>query len=565
VNFLYNEPWHPHHATATSNNMVLTYDVAGNLSTYYENEPNGFSRVFSYNRDGRLSIVRDSDNGATGIVDVRHVYDPAGSQAMRVATTNDWQTFTTTVYLSNFYEKIGSEFKKYIYLGGIRIAEWRSDGTKYFYVGDHLNGLNVVTNEAKQVVQRLEYKPYGGASQTMSANFPASFQFAGNWKDPLSGLYNYGARFYYPELGRFVSVDPAMPDPLDFRELNPYGYARGNPVSFVDIGGYRTAWPEITGIAVGIAASFIPGCAGPCAGFIGGAVSGALSARETQSDPMQGAVMGATIGAITGGIMDAAMAPPATAPASAPAAEAAPAAAVEAATDVGASVADAAAQSGGAHLTQSTSAALQRAIAAGHELTLGSGLEATVKVVAQAPRSALTTAVAGVSAAAPAITADYLARYVEAVMRANAAIQRKDYDSVTVRANTDATKAINEATPEALIEVSAEILGHIFETMLLPLGSLDLGGLDRHLVADLPGWEPAQASTFEYPDSIKEQIMELGRSRMVGEAHLVYRIEGMINGTTGMFQVEFYVPSATIGEVSRVSFTPGATRVTMPY
>ncbi|HEV8376286.1 MAG TPA: hypothetical protein VGR38_08685, partial [Candidatus Polarisedimenticolia bacterium] len=329
--------------------------------------------------------------------------------------------------------------------------------------------------------------------------------------------------------------------------------------------GYRTAWPEIAGITVGIAASFIPGCAGPCAGFIGGAVSGALSARETQSDPMQGAVMGATIGAITGGIMDAAMAPPATAPASAPAAEAAPAAAVEAATEVGASVADAAAQSGGAHLTQSTSAALQRAIAAGHELTLGSGLEATVKVVAQAPRSALTTAVAGVSAAAPAITADYLARYVEAVMRANAAIQRKDYDSVTVRANTDATKAINEATPETLIEVSAEILGHIFETILLPLGSLDLGGLDRHLVADLPGWEPAQASTFEYPDSIKEQIMELGRSRMVGEAHLVYRIEGMINGTTGMFQVEFYVPSATIGEVSRVSFTSGATRVTMPY
>src|SRR5258706_2397280 len=55
------------------------------------------------------------------------------------------------------------------------------------------------------------------------------------------GLNDFGARFYDPGLGVFLSVDPLLADPTNLMDQNPYAYARGNPVSFVDIGGLATS------------------------------------------------------------------------------------------------------------------------------------------------------------------------------------------------------------------------------------------------------------------------------------------------------------------------------------
>ena len=52
--------------------------------------------------------------------------------------------------------------------------------------------------------------------------------FTGQEKEPDLGLYYYGARWYSPEIGRFLQVDPA-------REFyNPYSYVGNNPVSSID-------------------------------------------------------------------------------------------------------------------------------------------------------------------------------------------------------------------------------------------------------------------------------------------------------------------------------------------
>ena len=297
VTYTFGEPWHPHRPTGTSQNRSLTYDQVGNLSVYYDNSPTGSSRVFSYNRDGLLSIARD--NWAT--TDSRYVYGPSGSLALRYATTNDWTTYTTTTFVSNLYEKTGTSFKKYVYLGGMRIGEWRSDGSKFFYVGDRLSSLSVVTNEAQQVVQRIEYKPYGATSAMQSNTFLASYQFAGNWRDSLSGLYNFGARFYDPELGLFLSVDPGIPNPLDFRDLNPYAYARGNPVSLVDIGGYLSVREiEIIGmiVKVGVTAA-TNGCV-PCGAAAGAFVTGYLTAHENGEDTSDALRAGLKSAAVAG-------------------------------------------------------------------------------------------------------------------------------------------------------------------------------------------------------------------------------------------------------------------------
>ena len=53
------------------------------------------------------------------------------------------------------------------------------------------------------------------------------YLFTGKEKDS-SGLYYYGARYYDPELGRFISADPILDG------LNRYTYVHCNPIKYVD-------------------------------------------------------------------------------------------------------------------------------------------------------------------------------------------------------------------------------------------------------------------------------------------------------------------------------------------
>jgi RHS repeat-associated protein len=54
--------------------------------------------------------------------------------------------------------------------------------------------------------------------------------------DP-SGLVYLQARYYDPQLGRFLSTDPVDPDPQTGKNFNRYAYAENNPYSKYDPNG----------------------------------------------------------------------------------------------------------------------------------------------------------------------------------------------------------------------------------------------------------------------------------------------------------------------------------------
>ena len=59
------------------------------------------------------------------------------------------------------------------------------------------------------------------------------------------GLYDYGARFYDPLLGRFISADTIVPQPGNPQSLNRYAYVNNNPLTYIDDDGHLPIIPVL--------------------------------------------------------------------------------------------------------------------------------------------------------------------------------------------------------------------------------------------------------------------------------------------------------------------------------
>lgn len=122
-----------------------------------------------------------------------------------------------------------------------------------YFLTDHLGSTDVEIDENGNVLERSDYLPFGSDRLRIAegASSDDDYGFTGREKDDETGLYYYGARYYDPLLGRFVSSDPALDwiGQEDFEEkaerslkeylsdpqnLNAYTYALNNPVKHTD-------------------------------------------------------------------------------------------------------------------------------------------------------------------------------------------------------------------------------------------------------------------------------------------------------------------------------------------
>jgi len=95
----------------------------------------------------------------------------------------------------------------------------------------------VEVDKNANLISYEEYFPYGGTSLIAGNNKKEvklkEYRYSGKEKDNATGLYYYGARYYAPWMGRWLSADPA--GTVD--GLNLYGFVGGNPMTMVDPNG----------------------------------------------------------------------------------------------------------------------------------------------------------------------------------------------------------------------------------------------------------------------------------------------------------------------------------------
>ncbi|HEX7334055.1 MAG TPA: RHS repeat-associated core domain-containing protein [Pyrinomonadaceae bacterium] len=194
----------------------LTYDANGNLLTDGAN---------SYTWNARNQLV-----GITGNVNASFGYDALGRRISKTINGN------TTGYLyagRNVVQELsGSTAIANLLTGRTDEVFSRSDelGSSHFLT-DGLGSTLSLTDSAGATLTEYAYDPFGKTTTTGTSNRNPS-QFT-NRENDQTDLYFYRARYYSPNLQRFISEDPMGIS----TGPNPYAYVNNDPINFTDPSG----------------------------------------------------------------------------------------------------------------------------------------------------------------------------------------------------------------------------------------------------------------------------------------------------------------------------------------
>jgi len=97
---------------------------------------------------------------------------------------------------------------------------------------DALGSVVAESDEKGNVIRRYDYEPFGAIVDGAVADGPG---YAGHVSDAITGLSYMQQRYYDPQIGRFLSVDPVTANSSsDTRLFGRYQYAFNNPYRFTD-------------------------------------------------------------------------------------------------------------------------------------------------------------------------------------------------------------------------------------------------------------------------------------------------------------------------------------------
>ena len=112
----------------------------------------------------------------------------------------------------------------------------RENGTLTWLLADHLGSTNVIADASGTLLTTFKYTAFG---EIRSGDSLTDYQYTGQRNESEIGLYYYIARYYDPQLGRFISADTIIPEAGSSQAYDRYAYVNNNPINFNDPSGHR--------------------------------------------------------------------------------------------------------------------------------------------------------------------------------------------------------------------------------------------------------------------------------------------------------------------------------------
>lgn len=296
--------------TFDSNGNILTIEQDSNLQTYnYDEKTNKVTAVkvggmttksYSYDSVGNVtfssyrnisSINYNALNNLPISVtkndrsSVKFSYNGINQRVIKQLSNGK-----QIIYIHGFNDypliEIGEQKIQYIYGVGGLLAIAQNNELNYV-LKDQQGSIRAVVGENGTVKTMLDYMPFGQLIPNSYGDVNIlSYRYTGQEFDSELGVYNYLARFYDPQLGRFYSCDP------NFQYGSPFAYCNNNPINNTDPSG---EWlmgmllaGALFGAALGAGTSAYTGIKSGLKGgklvgyiFVGAAIGGITGALST--------------------------------------------------------------------------------------------------------------------------------------------------------------------------------------------------------------------------------------------------------------------------------------------
>lgn len=252
-------------------NLALTFDkTTGRVATATVSGQDGCDLGFSYDRQGHrvLATGVDGQEGRKRL----YIRDFDGNPLMELTSGG----------------QDGASKRLYVYGNDGGLMAMEVDGQRYFVLRDVLGSSRVVIDDDLTFKAGYRYGLYGEQVATDGDTSLLRYLYTGQELDRETGLYNYNARLYDPQLRRFYSIDPEQ------QFASPYVYVADNPLTYKDPSGRALSL-----LAVVVIGAIVGAVAGLAAG-VAAAVHNNWSAGEAVWKTAVLTVLGAVSGAIFG-------------------------------------------------------------------------------------------------------------------------------------------------------------------------------------------------------------------------------------------------------------------------
>ncbi|MBI5055168.1 MAG: choice-of-anchor D domain-containing protein [Nitrospirae bacterium] len=251
----------------TAGAFSFGYDDEGQLQT-------GYSSTYSFDYEHRLTGIGSN---------IQFSYDLVGNrlQAERNGVT------TRYIYDAGgnlLAEADGSNNITRYYIHGLGLLAMVTPGNQtYCYHFNAVGSTIAMTDLSQSLVNKYAYDAFGTVT-SYAENIPQPFKFVGQFgvmTEP-NGFYYMRARYYDPNVGRFISEDPIG---FEGGDINLYAYVGNQPVNYNDPNGQFCPWCAVVG-----------GVTGAIGGYTAGTISGDGSTIAALGGGLVGGLAGAIVG-----------------------------------------------------------------------------------------------------------------------------------------------------------------------------------------------------------------------------------------------------------------------------
>jgi RHS repeat-associated protein len=213
------------------------YDQNGNLKFDLNR---GYSAIIYNYLNLPYNLAKDANNK------MNYIYDGLGNK-LKVITTS--AGIASKRYYYGIFEYDNNKALSLLHTDeGIVVKSSGSYNYEY-YLKDHLGNTRVVfqkgTGNTASLLQKTDYYAFGQAYEDQW-NISTDNKYLYNGKELQSGTnwYDYGARMYDAQIGRWHCIDPIAEKEYSW---SPYRYAFNNPLLFIDPNGMEEFTDDYTG------------------------------------------------------------------------------------------------------------------------------------------------------------------------------------------------------------------------------------------------------------------------------------------------------------------------------